>query len=376
MAVSKSGDRAAAAALNAVCPYYTMFPVSFPLRVLKRRANADDWVLDPFCGRGTTNFAARLLGVRSVGVDTSRVAVALTQAKLADATAREVIDAARRILRKRTRVAVPRGEFWRRAFHPKVLTSLCRLRKALLENCRSDARILLRAILLGALHGPRTKQAPSHLSNQCPRTYAPKPDYAIRFWKKRRLAPPEIDVVEAVRRRAERYLTDRPCRMRAVATLRDNRVRGCFGRRKFRWIITSPPYYGMRTYVPDQWLRDWFLGGPAHVDYRPPAGELSHGSAAEFVSQLSSVWRNVRRVSTEDALLVIRFGGIGDRKVDPDDLIRQSLREVGWRLLTVRDAGTASNGRRQADQFQRPGRGPVSEFDYYARPEKTLRRER
>lgn len=354
-------------ALNAICPYYTMFPLHFPMRVLRGRVDAHDWVLDPFCGRGTTNFAARLLGVRSVGIDTSRVAVALTQAKLADATAREIVDAVRRILRKRTPVTVPKGEFWRRAFHPNVLRSLCRLRRALLENCRSDARILLRAILLGALHGSRTKQEPSHLSNQCPRTYAPKPSYAVRFWRKHRLWAPDVDIVEVVCRRAERYLTERPRRTRAVVALADSRTRGCFGRRKFRWIITSPPYYGMRTYVPDQWLRDWFLGGPQRVVYTPPNGELSHRSPAEFASQLSSVWRNVRRVSTDDALLVVRFGGITDRKADPDGLIRQSLCEGGWRLVTVRDAGTASNGRRQAEQFQLSSGGPVKEFDYYAR---------
>lgn len=355
-------------ALNAICPYYTMFPLSFPLRVLSERAVSGEWVLDPFCGRGTTNFAARLLGLPSVGVDTSRVAVALTQAKLADAAAHQVVSAAKRILgRRRRRVHVPIGEFWRRGYHPRVLAQLCCLRAALLDECRSDARILLRAILLGALHGPRTKHEPSHLSNQCPRTYAPKPDYAVGFWKKRRLAPPEVDVIEVVRRRATRYLTDRPCRVRAVVLQGDSQLPGCFGRRKFRWIVTSPPYYGMRTYVPDQWLRDWFLGGPPRVIYQPPTGELSHRSPVEFVSALSAVWQNVRRVSTEDALLVIRFGGISDRKADPDDLIRRSLCDAGWRLVTVRDAGTASNGKRQAEQFKLSSSGPVTEHDYYAR---------
>lgn len=32
-------------------------------------ANSLEWVLDPFCGRGTTNFAARLRGLPSVGVN-------------------------------------------------------------------------------------------------------------------------------------------------------------------------------------------------------------------------------------------------------------------------------------------------------------------
>ena len=72
-------------ALNGVCPYYTMYPLDFPLRVLKEHGKRGDWVIDPFCGRGTTNFAARLLGMPSMGVDSSPVAVALAKAKLASA---------------------------------------------------------------------------------------------------------------------------------------------------------------------------------------------------------------------------------------------------------------------------------------------------
>jgi DNA methylase len=171
-------------ALNAICPYYTMFPLEFPLRTLARRARHGDWVADPFCGRGTTNFATRLLGLPSIGVDSSPVAVALTRAKLASARAADVVRVAQRFLDATPAdVEVPAGEFWELAFDPKVLGSLCWLRAELLRDCASSSRILLRAILLGALHGPRTKHAPSHLSNQCPRTYAPKPDYAARFWR-------------------------------------------------------------------------------------------------------------------------------------------------------------------------------------------------
>jgi hypothetical protein len=62
--------------LNALCPYYTMYPLDFPLRVLANRIRPQEWVLDPFCGRGTTNFAARLVGLSSVGIDSSPIAVA------------------------------------------------------------------------------------------------------------------------------------------------------------------------------------------------------------------------------------------------------------------------------------------------------------
>src|SRR5712691_10633239 len=69
-------------ALNAVCPYYTMFPLEFPLGVLTRQSRPQQWVLDPFCGRGTTTFAARLLGLPSVGLDSNPLAAALAAAKL------------------------------------------------------------------------------------------------------------------------------------------------------------------------------------------------------------------------------------------------------------------------------------------------------
>lgn len=354
-------------ALNAICPYYTMFPLDFPLRVLRGRARTGDCVVDPFCGRGTTNYAARLLGLSSFGVDSSPVAVALTTAKLADARVCDVVRVAQGILDSMpSQVWVPQSEFWERAYERSVLKQICWLRKELLRDCSSDSRLLLRAILLGALHGPRTKSAPSHLSNQCPRTFAPKPDYAVRFWRQRRMKPPAVDVVEVIRARARRYLTNRPKRTPAEVVLGDSRMSGVFGKRRFSWAITSPPYYGMRTYISDQWLRNWFLGGPSRVVYRPPAQELDHGSADAFVADLRKVWKGIAAHAAHDAKLVIRFGGIADRDVEPMELLKASLKDSGWRLTTAVSAGDANAGRRQATQFVHGGPAPKEEHDYYA----------
>jgi hypothetical protein len=162
-----------AAALNAVCPYYTMFPLEFPLGVLARRGRPNQWVLDPFCGRGTTTFAARLLGLPSVGLDSNPLAAALAAAKVPSVSARQVIATAQYILHKLPEpTAVPEGAFWRRAYNPTTLRQLCRLREGLIESCATDARLVLRAILLGALHGPCSKHGTSYFSNQCPRTGA------------------------------------------------------------------------------------------------------------------------------------------------------------------------------------------------------------
>lgn len=356
--------------LNAVCPYYTMYPLEFPLRVLRRRTQRDEWILDPFCGRGTTNFAARLLGLCSVGIDSSPIAVAIAQAKLLHVDAKEVVSAAESILREGRPISDwPHGEFWRRAYHPATLEHLCQLREALLESCLRPERIVLRAILLGALHGPRTKGEPSYFSNQSPRTFAPKPRYATRFWRERALRAPRVDVLAVVRRRAQHYLTEQPAGVCGLIVRADSRNRKSFEELpRFRWVITSPPYYGMRTYISDQWLRNWFLGGPSRVNYQHPTVELAHGSAEDFAEQLAAVWRNVAGTCADGAALVCRFGALGVRAQDPLGLILASFCETPWRITTVRDAGTASNGKRQAAQFGVRGqRAPLREYDVYAR---------
>jgi DNA modification methylase len=78
--------------LNGICPYYTMFPLDFPQRIL-RGARPQQMVVAPFCGRGTALFAARERRLACYGVDTSPVAVAVSRAKLTMATPASVLAA-------------------------------------------------------------------------------------------------------------------------------------------------------------------------------------------------------------------------------------------------------------------------------------------
>lgn len=355
-------------ALNGICPYFTMFPLDFPLNILRQRAREGDVVLDPFCGRGTTNFAARVVGLRSLGVDSSPVAVAITASKLAAASVEDILIEACGILTEREARHTPESEFWQWAFHPTVLDALCRFRDAFLDACTTDARVALRGIILGALHGPKQKTFPGYFSNQCPRTYAPKPAYATRFWRERGLVPEPIDVLAVIERRAKRYYgtsSDITGAVRLADSREAEALQPETPETRFDWVITSPPYYGMRTYIPDQWLRNWFVGGPDGVAYTN-RDQVVHSSPADFAADLRQVWRNTEKVCAEDAKMVIRFGGITDRRADPLDLIKGSLIDSGWRITTARKAGTANEGKRQANSFLRTMSKPMIEYDVWA----------
>jgi hypothetical protein len=357
------------ATLNGLCPYYTMYPLDFPLQVLANHMGSQEWILDPFCGRGTTNFAARWRGLPSVGIDSSPIAVAIAKAKLLRVSIDAVVAAAEAALAESSDpLDIPEGEFWSWAYHQETLGELCRLRAALMLNCNEPARIMLRAIILGALHGPIRKGEPSYLSNQSPRTFAPKPAYAVRFWKKRDLLPPRVKVISIIQRKARYYLSEQPESVSGCIIQADSRQPETFDSLpRFSLVITSPPYYGMRTYIPDQWLRRWFLGGLPEVVYQQPDDQMTHGSPEVFVQQLAQVWRNVARACQPHAKLVCRFGGIQERKQEPLALLKASLREAGWHTTAIRDAGSALDGKRQATQFgERTRNKPRPEYDIYA----------
>lgn len=351
--------------LNAICPYFTMFPLDFPLGVLSG-GDTKDWVLDPFCGRGTTLFAARVLRMGSIGIDTNPVACALAEAKLAKVAPIEVVRRCEELLTGAgPRSRVPKGDFWELCFHPETLKQLCQVRGRL-QGKNDSASIALRALILGILHGPLAR-VPTYLSNQMPRTYATKPKAAVRYWRRHRLRPSRVDMVDAVTRRANYVLSETPARGRGNVRWGDARQILPTLRRQFNWVITSPPYYGMRTYLPDQWLRAWFLGDPPTVEYSPPLGQIASGTEDRFVSDLADVWRAVARRCLPGARLVVRFGALPSVARSPSDLLLRSLRESGaaWEVDSLRAAGTPPRASRQAHQFAKAGEY-VHEIDVHA----------
>jgi DNA modification methylase len=361
----------ASPALNAVCPYYTMFPLEFPVSVLKRVGIPRLRVLDPFCGRGTTIFAARLNGHRAYGIDSSPIATAIAHAKLSLATEDDVVALAEALIEKRTSPSIPKGEFWRWAYAASTLEQICSLREGL-RPLRSETACILRAVCLGALHGPLTKsvETRSYFSNQMPRTFASKPEYSVRYWQAQELRPVPVDVLRIIRNRVARLELDtlpRPRGKSRVHTADARLADGyAFVPSKVDLVITSPPYYGMRTYIADQWLRNWFLGGPPTVPYREQS-LLSHQSPDDFAFSLSEVWDQVGKRLAPAGRMYVRFGAIPSRNRDAKQIMKDSLEysEFDWEIVKMRRAESAASGKRQACHMgRRIKSAAIQEHDY------------
>lgn len=356
-------------ALNAICPYFTMFPLEYPLRVLRGHRKDRPVVIDPFCGRGTTLFAARSLGLESWGIDSSPVAVAIAKAKLSNATAEDALCLAQLLILAIRPEHVPQGKFFQAAYHRRTLRDLCSLREGLLEMEDTDESILLRAAVLGCLHGPLLKSSvASYFSNQMPRTFAPKPDYAVSYWQSRGMQAPEVSVMQVIERKLKLIAASRAlvgAKFTNVIHGDSTKAESLPAARNHSIVVTSPPYYGMRTYVQDQWLRNWFLGGPSTVDYSAGT-QLEHTGQDVFAHSLGKVWSNMADTEADCLDMYVRFGVIPSAKVDAKALMYKSLEasSAKFRVVSWRNASSAHSGKRQAEQM-RADSGACDEYDFH-----------
>jgi DNA methylase len=336
-----------------------MFPLEYPLRVLEKHRKNNPIVMDPFCGRGTTLFAARQLGLVAQGIDSSPVAVAIARAKLCRVNTDATLKLAQSYIRMDRIEEIPTSDFFRHVFTPSVLRQVCAIREGLLRaNHDTDVTALLRAAMLGCLHGPMSKklETQSYFSNQMPRTFSSKPNYSVRYWKEKELSPPKTDVIAVLSRKLSRIKDSTPPESVSVGDTRlgDSRFANSlpYSKRDFSVVVTSPPYYGMKTYVEDQWLRNWFLGGSDYVKYGVTE-QLAHTGRDAFAESLGAVWKNMTRTRADELHMYIRFGIIPSSRIDPRELIRDSLESSGalWRIVSTRQASTAASGQRQADHM-------------------------
>jgi hypothetical protein len=358
---------------HSICPYFAMFPESFVRRNIHAWSRPGDLICDPFMGRGTTIFESLLNGRRAIGCDTNAVAYCVSRAKAVAPALSEVVarlkSLEKQFERFSTEAIETRDEFFTVCFHATTLQQVLFLQERL-DWRNDDVDCFIAALALGCLHGEshRTEWC---LSNRMPRTISTKPAYSIRWWKKHRCLPPERDAF-AVLRSLARYRYESP-----LPALKGRVVEGDARRaatllrsylERVKLVVTSPPYLDITDYHEDQWLRLWFLGGPAKPVTRQGRDDRHRGTET-YWRFMSEAWKGVVPLLQDRAHVVIRIGGT---RLDQDELqegLLGSLSASGrkFRLAESRKT-TIENGQRRAFLVNGKKVGVEHDFRYSVRP--------
>jgi len=358
--------------LHSICPYFAMFPEGFARKHIESFTTENDYVFDPFSGRGTTLLEALLLGRQAIAMDINPVAYCISASKAQTPTLKLILAKIEHLQNAYTKISRSTLEnecsdlppFFHRAFYHTTLRQVLFLRRVL--KWRTDAlHRFIATLVLGSLHGEM--RSPSYFSNQMPRTISTKPKYSLTYWRRHSLWPRKRDVFGILKSRAEFRLKGEVPQNHGQVALHDAReASNIFTsiHKKIAAVVTSPPYFNVTNYEEDQWLRLWFLGHKPRPTYRQISKDDRHARKDCYWQFLREVWTGVAPLLQNDAVLVCRMGAIG---LEEDEITAGLMESVlaafhNARLMDIPLASPVT--KRQTDSFRPGSRGCVFELDY------------
>lgn len=255
-------------------------------------------------------------------------------------------------------------EFFVHAFHPTTLSQVLFLRSRL-SGARNRTDRFIVALCLGHLHGESNKSR-NFFSNQMAHTIAMKPAYAVRYWRDRKMSPPERDVFDILSRKATFRFEHGTPKIRGTVLRGDARRAGEILAKhagSVASVVTSPPYLAVTNFEEDQWLRLWFLGGKPHPTYGEVSDDDRHQNADHYFAFLTEVWGGIAPLLKPSATLTCRIAAKG---ISADVLAESLCNTVKstWPRAN-RVSVTESDLRNRQTNVFRPGSvGCGSEFDF------------
>lgn len=294
-------------------PYYAMFPLDFAFDIVNTYSKKGEYIIDPFAGRGSSIYAAGVLGRQGLGIEINPVGWLYGSVKLRPAIKKLVLGRLSQIysIQLDYNSEIEKlHDFFRMCYCDKVLAFLLSARDHLnWKTNEVDATLM--SILLLYLHG----KLGEGFSNQMRMTRAMGINYSINWWKKHNfIQPPVIDPFDFMSKRIEwRYAKGIPNITESYMILGDSAIELCgIVKRakkndiKFSLLFTSPPYNSVTDYHTDQWLRLWLLGGTEGPKSLKQKHKGRFVSKEDYYNLLDNVFGNCAEIMDKKSTIYVR----------------------------------------------------------------------
>jgi len=294
-------------------PYYAMFPLEFAFEVVEKYSREDDFIIDPFAGRGSSIYAGGVLGRHSLGIEINPVGWLFGSTKLQPAEKEAVADRLLEIYSRRnyySRAMENMPLFYRMCYCDEVLKFLLTARN-FLNWRRNSTDATLMAVILVYLHGKLGEA----LSNQMKMTKSMGMNYSIEWWKKQDLKkPPEINPANFLMNKLNwRYDKGKPEVFDSRILFGDSTIelskisqKSIETGLRFSLLFTSPPYCSVTNYYADQWLRIWLLGGPENPQATLERHKGRFVSKDNYANMLDTVFGNCADLMARKSTIYVR----------------------------------------------------------------------
>ncbi|MEM3437143.1 MAG: DNA methyltransferase [Nitrososphaerales archaeon] len=295
-----------------------------------------NWILDPFCGSGTTLLTSKEFGINAIGVDASPLAVFVTQVKIEDYDLEKIRDYAKELFSKKFERYEIKGlsSLTKRAFSKYSLEDILFFKEEIKKINDLKIRNFFTLALINA-------------SNKV--SYAYKDGSVIKIREK-----PNIPLKKVFKRIVKKMLHD----LKRVnykgsdikVYIGDARKMDFLQNDFFDAVITSPPYLNKIEYTKvysieyelffkefeiDS-LRSYIGLNPKHIKDIFPELNLPDVAKA-YLQDMNDALKEIYRVLKDDAKcsMVVAEGTFPDRIVPVDLLIANLAEKIGFKVERI-----------------------------------------
>jgi len=309
------------------------FPLSVAVDLLQAFGHPGQVLLDPFCGKGTSLLAGRLLGLHPFGLDIAPEAIHCSRAKIDEVTLDEVTEYVDNLYLGSGHDEAPADV--RSLFSPTTLRQLLSIRRTLLSESTEPGKKQSRANMalaatLGILHG----HADYSLSISSAHAYSMAPGYVTKFAREHGLKKPRRSVKRCLKEKLKRVIKDPLPAVRMGGVVHADVLDIADALRPIRGevdiVLTSPPYLDSQTYAKDNWLRLWYLG----YDYRKLHSKYLHTSSlSRYSTSIEAAFDQIREMLRPGGACVCVIGDVRQRStgqmVNTSLLVARAMNRVG-----------------------------------------------
>ncbi len=294
--------------LHSLCSYQGKMKPSLVYHLINVFSDKNQLILDPFAGSGTTMFEASLQNRNSLGFDISKIAVAISNAKINNYNSKKItkilIDSQNYINKSKISEKtlkdskdVKFNKTLKEYYHPKTFKQILLLRDFFIKNfdIKSPDWCLVFSCMLHILHGNR----PYALSRRShPLTpYAPTGQFEYK------------NVIDKLKRKIDLSLSHKT----------DLKITSgkCFTQDILKkWniknstvdlILTSPPFAFSTKFYINNWIRYWF-GGWGIEDFEKESFNYLEKKQKKNFNIYDNIFKESARVLRKNSFMVLHLG--------------------------------------------------------------------
>lgn len=302
--------------------YRACFKPQLPRLFIESLTAPNDWVYDPFSGRGTTLIEAARLGRNIVANDINPLSHILSQPRLVmpdlDALAERL---ARIPIDEHARAEIDLSMF----YHPRTLGEIVSLRRYLLERCARGTADHLDAWIRMIATNRLTGHSSGFFSvYTLPPNQAVSPERQRLINARRKQVPPYRDTRALILKKSRqlvRGLTPQDVTnlARAATGARfltcDARHTSAIASESVQLTVTSPPFLDVVQYAQDNWLRCWFNG----IDARAVAEQITQTRHVdEWAAVMQDVFHELYRITRRGGWVAFEVGEVRRGEIELD----------------------------------------------------------